>query len=56
MVHVYCLNDNCRRAIHLISEEFWDFKGRIKCVKCGLLMELEIKDGELISAIKAKQD
>jgi hypothetical protein len=55
MVHVFCLNNNCRRAIHLISEEYWNFEGTIKCVKCGLLIELEIKNGELVSANKSKQ-
>ena len=50
MVHIYCLNDDCRRAIHLISEEYWNFKGNVKCGKCGQIIEIEIEKGKLVSA------
>ena len=49
MVHIYCLNDACRRAAHLISEEYWNFKGKVKCVRCGYTMEIQIKKGKIVS-------
>lgn len=49
MVYVFCLNEKCRRIIHLDSHKHQDFKGKIKCVKCGAAMEAEIKGNKLKS-------
>ncbi|NIR86047.1 hypothetical protein GWO13_00125 [Candidatus Bathyarchaeota archaeon] len=47
MVHVFCLDKKCRRVIHLDNHKHWDFKGKVKCSKCGAEMDVEIKNGEL---------
>ena len=49
MVHIYCLNEDCRTIIHLDSHSHWDYKGPVKCKKCGAEMEVEIKNGEIVS-------
>jgi len=54
MVHVYCLNEKCRHIIHLDSEEHWNFKGKVRCSRCGAELEVEIKNGELKSSKKSK--
>ena len=54
MVHVFCLDENCRRVIHLDNHKHWNFKGEVKCLKCGAEMEVEIKNGELRSSRKSK--
>jgi phage FluMu protein Com len=56
MVHVYCLNEDCRRAIHLLSEKHRNFKGKVKCTRCGQIMEIVIKNGELVSTTKSKKE
>lgn len=38
--------------MHLNSEEHWNFIGKVKCVRCGQTMEIEIKKGELVSNTK----
>ncbi len=53
MVHVFCLNEDCRRVIHLGNHEHWNFKGKVKCLKCGKEMEVEIKSGGLKSSRKS---
>ena len=52
MVHVFCLNEECRCIIHLDDEKHWSFKGRVKCAKCGAEMEVETENGELKSSRK----
>jgi len=49
MVHVCCLNEHCRTLIHLDSHSYWNYKGPVKCKKCGVEMEVEIKNGEIVS-------
>jgi hypothetical protein len=55
MVHVFCLNEKCRRICHLGDHAHWNYKGKVKCKRCGEVMEVEIKDGELVSAEKSKE-
>ena len=50
MVHIFCLDENCRRVIHLGNHKHWNFKGKVKCLKCGAEMEVEIKNSELRSS------
>lgn len=50
MVHVFCLKKDCRKIFHLDSQKHWNFKGKVKCEKCGEIVEIEIKNGELISS------
>ncbi len=52
MVHVFCLEENCRRVIHLDNHKHWNFEGKIKCQKCGTEMEAKIENGQLISCRK----
>jgi hypothetical protein len=33
--------------MHLDSHKHWNFRGKVKCLKCGAEMEVEIKKGEL---------
>ena len=54
MVHVFCLDEKCRRAIHL-SEKHWNFKGKIKCQNCGAEFEVEIENGKLVSSKKSEE-
>ncbi len=55
MVHVFCLNETCRRVIHLGDHLHWNFSGKVKCLKCGEEIEVEIKDGMLISSGKSEE-
>jgi hypothetical protein len=55
MVHVYCLTEDCRRAIHLQNKKYWNFKGKVKCRKCGQKMKIELKNGEFVSNSKMKE-
>jgi DNA replicative helicase MCM subunit Mcm2 (Cdc46/Mcm family) len=41
--------------IHLDDAHYWNYKGRIKCEKCGTEVQVEIKEGKVISAKKVKQ-
>ena len=50
MVHVFCHNKHCRKIVHLDSQKHWNFKGKVKCEKCGEIVEIEIKNGKLISS------
>lgn len=36
--------------IHLDDSTHWNYEGRILCRKCGTLIEVEIRDGEVIRA------
>lgn len=54
MVHVFCLDEKCRRIIHLDSHNHWNFKGKVICSKCRAEIELEIRDGEVKSSRKAE--
>jgi len=54
MVHVFCLDEKCKRVIHLDNPKYWDFKGKVKCSHCGREMEIEVKDGKLISTRRHK--
>mgnify|MGYP001031566297 CR=1 FL=1 len=49
MVHVFCLDKECRRVLHLESSKYWNFKGKVKCLHCGVDMEIEVKEGKLVS-------
>jgi len=55
MVHVFCLNEKCRHVIHLDSEKYWNFKGRVTCSRCGEEMEVEIENGESRSSKKSRE-
>jgi len=55
MVHVFCLDEKCRRVIHLDNHKHWNFKGKVICAKCGAKIELEIGDGEVKSSRKAEE-
>jgi len=48
LVHVICLNEDCKTIIHLDDASHWNYKGKTKCTKCGENFMLEIKDGEVI--------
>jgi hypothetical protein len=52
MVHVFCLDEKCRRVIHLGNRKHWNYMGKVKCLKCGAEMNVEIKNGELMSSRK----
>ena len=52
MVHVFCPDEKCKRVIHLDDSSHWNFKGRVKCLHCGSVMEVEIKDGKIVSLRK----
>ncbi len=54
MVHVFCRDKKCRRVIHLDTNEYWNFKGKVKCLRCGAEIAVEIKDGELMSSKKTE--
>lgn len=54
MVHIYCQNEDCRMILHLDDARYWNFKGRVKCEKCGTEVDVEIKDGKVVSARKFK--
>lgn len=50
MVHLFCQNGDCRTLIHLDDVTHWNYKGKIKCEKCGTIIEIEIRNGEVIKA------
>jgi len=54
MVHIFCLDEKCRRVIHLDDHKYWNFKGKVKCPNCGSEMEVEIENGELKSLKRLK--
>lgn len=54
MVHVACPNEECKRVQHLDEHEYRNFKGKLVCVKCGKVMEVEIEEGEVKSVKKAE--
>jgi hypothetical protein len=54
MVHVFCLNDKCRRIYHLGDHTYRDFKGKVKCLRCGEAIKVEIKNGKLVSVEKVE--
>jgi len=49
MVHVVCLDPECRRAIHLDDPSHWNYEGTIACPRCGATMTVMVRDGKLIS-------
>lgn len=49
-VHVFCLDEKCRRVIHVPDGAYCNFEGEVKCLGCGAMMEVEIEDGVLIRA------
>ena len=53
MVHIFCLNEKCRRILHLDDNKHWNYTGLVKCTKCGFDREVTITNGELTSAKKA---
>lgn len=46
------MDEGCRRVIHLDSHRHWNFKGKVTCLRCGAEIEVEIKNGELMSSRK----
>jgi len=54
MVHIFCQNEGCRTIVHLDDAHYWNYKGRVKCEKCGKEVEVEIKDGKVVYARKVK--
>jgi len=34
--------------LHLDDATYWNYKGRVKCEKCGAEIEIEIKDGKVV--------
>jgi len=54
MVHIYCQNEGCRTIVHLDDAAYWNFKGKIKCEKCGAEAEVEIKNGKVVYPRKVK--
>jgi len=52
MVHVICLNKDCKMLIHLDDPSHWNYRGEIKCPKCGEIFELEVKDGSVVSLMR----
>jgi len=54
MVHIFCQNEGCRMIVHLDDAHYWNYKGRIKCEKCGTEVEVEIKDGKVVYARRVK--
>jgi len=43
MVHIFCQNEGCRMIVHLDDAHYWNYKGKVKCEKCGTEAEVEIK-------------
>jgi len=56
MVHVFCLDEKCRRVIHLENHKHWNYEGKVKCSRCGAEIDVTIKDGELKSSRKSKKE
>ena len=58
MVHVFCLNDVCRRVIHLGGRKIWNFNGIIRCRSCGYKMSVDVKNGKIrnVKSINIVQD
>jgi phage FluMu protein Com len=52
MVHVICLNKDCKMLIHLDDPSHWNYRGEIKCPKCGEIFELEVKEGSVVSLMR----
>jgi hypothetical protein len=38
--------------MHLNDQTHWDFKGTVKCMKCGQEIDVVVKDGHPISTHK----
>lgn len=49
MVHVACMDEKCKRVVHLCSPIHWNFEGVVKCPTCGRSMKIEIKKGKVVS-------
>jgi transcription initiation factor TFIIIB Brf1 subunit/transcription initiation factor TFIIB len=41
--------------IHLDDVTHWNYKGKIECEKCGTVIEIEIRNGEVIKARRTEQ-
>jgi hypothetical protein len=54
MVHVLCLNGNCRRILHLDNFLHWNYDGEISCPNCECVFMLTVKDGQVASATLAR--
>jgi len=52
MVHAFCVDKGCRTILHLDGSIYWNYKGIVKCQKCGATIEIEIKDGQVVSTKK----
>jgi len=50
MVHIFCQNGDCRTIIHLDDATHWNYKGKLKCEKCGTVIDVEVRNGEVIYA------
>jgi hypothetical protein len=54
MVHVLCVNGNCRRVLHLDNFSHWNYDGEITCPNCECIFMLTVKDGQVASATLAR--
>lgn len=52
MVHVFCLNEDCRTVIHLDDPTHWNFEDTVVCSKCGKEIDVIVKNGHLLSTHK----
>jgi hypothetical protein len=50
LVHVLCINGDCRRMLHLDNFSHWNYDGEITCPSCESTFMLIVKDGQVISA------
>ncbi len=48
MVHAFCQNQECKTLVHLDDAIYWNFKGEVKCERCGTVNYVEILNGEVI--------
>jgi len=40
--------------LHLDDADYWNYKGRVRCEKCGTEVKVEIKDGKVVYAKRVK--
>ena len=49
MTRVFCLNEDCKRVAHLGAREYWNFNGKVRCLRCGEEMEIKVENGKVVS-------
>lgn len=52
MVHVFCTCKDCRKVMHLNSQSYWNFEGKVMCPHCGSDVEVVIRNGEVVLSSK----